>query len=130
MLHTDRGSMPAVCSGSPSLVLTGLGTPDGRDAAAQDHELHHLRVRLQSLPVIEQAKGLLIGLYGIDPDTAFELLRHWSSHTNTKLRLISERLVAAASHPRAGETPHQALLRVIQQWPPVDLAQVRSTMSR
>lgn len=129
MVHTDRGSMPAVCSGGPSVVLTGLGTPDGRDAA-KDQELHHLRVRLQSLPVIEQAKGLLIGLYGIDPDTAFELLRHWSSHTNTKLRLISERLVAAASHPHAGETPHQALLRVIQQWPPADLPQVRSTGSR
>ena len=49
----------------------------------------NLRAKLASLPVIEQAKGILMGRYQISPDAAFALLRRWSSHTNLKLRDIS-----------------------------------------
>ena len=60
-------------------------------------ELAGLHRRLETLPVIEQSKGILIGRYGIDPDSAFCLLRRWSSHTNLKLRDISRLIVDAAS---------------------------------
>lgn len=39
---------------------------------------------------IEQAKGMLMMTYGIDEDSAFELLRWRSQETNTKLRLLAE----------------------------------------
>ncbi|HYI55574.1 MAG TPA: ANTAR domain-containing protein [Microlunatus sp.] len=57
----------------------------------------NLQRRLETMPVIEQAKGILIGRFGIDADTAFEVLRRWSSHTNQKLRDISRLLVDAAA---------------------------------
>lgn len=41
---------------------------------------------------IEQAKGMLMLIYRIDEDAAFELLKWRSQETNTKLRLLAEQL--------------------------------------
>ena len=43
--------------------------------------------------VIEQAKGMLGLVYGLEDDAAFELLKWLSQQSNTKLRAIAERLV-------------------------------------
>ena len=73
-------------------------------------ELNGLRRRLDTLPVIEQSKGILIGYFGIDADAAFSVLRRWSSHHNIKLRDISQLLVDAASgQPGPGQPPRQPL---------------------
>lgn len=73
---------------------------DGEDADEQLTRLItenlRLRAKLSTLPVIEQAKGVLIGRYAVDADTAFALLCHWSSTTNVKLREVSRWLVDAA----------------------------------
>ena len=52
-------------------------------------ENENLRRKLQTLPVIEQAKGILMGRYGIPADDAFEMLRRCSQDTNTKLHLVA-----------------------------------------
>jgi ANTAR domain len=44
--------------------------------------------------VIGQAKGMLILVYGVDEDAAFEMLGWRSQSTNTKLRTLAEQLVA------------------------------------
>ena len=41
---------------------------------------------------IEQAKGMLMLVYGIDEDDAFDLLRWLSQEANVKLRLLAERI--------------------------------------
>ena len=41
---------------------------------------------------IEQAKGMLMLIYRLDEDAAFELLKWRSQETNTKLRLLAEQL--------------------------------------
>ncbi|WP_293004529.1 PAS and ANTAR domain-containing protein [Mycobacterium sp.] len=43
--------------------------------------------------VIEQAKGMLAVVYGLEDDAAFELLKWLSQRSNTKLRAIAQRLV-------------------------------------
>lgn len=43
---------------------------------------------------IEQAKGMLMVVYGIDSDAAFDLLRWRSQEANVKLRLLAEQVVA------------------------------------
>lgn len=48
----------------------------------------------ESRAVIEQAKGMLMLVYRINPDTAFELLRWRSQETNVKLRVLAEQIVA------------------------------------
>lgn len=64
-------------------------------------EVVGLRRRLATQPVIEQAKGLLIGFYGVDADVAFAVLVRWSQHTNVRLHALATDLVAAASQPSA-----------------------------
>jgi hypothetical protein len=45
--------------------------------------------------VIDQAIGMLMQRYGVDPDSAFQLLTKLSQESNTKLRLIAERIINA-----------------------------------
>jgi hypothetical protein len=42
--------------------------------------------------VIEQTKGMLMLIYGISADSAFELLKWRSQETNTKLRVLAEQI--------------------------------------
>ena len=41
---------------------------------------------------IEQAKGMLMLIYRINADSAFELLKWRSQETNTKLRVLAEQI--------------------------------------
>ncbi|MDA2894073.1 PAS and ANTAR domain-containing protein [Mycolicibacterium sp. BiH015] len=45
--------------------------------------------------VIEQVKGMLMLIYRVDADAAFDLLRWRSQETNVKLRVLAEELLAA-----------------------------------
>jgi hypothetical protein len=45
---------------------------------------------------IEQAKGVLMLVYDLSEDQAFALLRWWSRNHNLRVRLLAERLMAAA----------------------------------
>ena len=87
---------------SPQVPDGGIGTVDANQAVPQDDgtsELHHLRRRLETLPVIEQSKGILIGRYGIDADAAFNILRRLACDHNIKLRDLSQQIVTAATTP-------------------------------
>jgi hypothetical protein len=44
--------------------------------------------------VIEQAKGMLMLVYRIDANAAFDLLKWRSQETNTKLRVLAEQIAA------------------------------------
>ncbi|WP_050347605.1 ANTAR domain-containing protein [Arsenicicoccus sp. oral taxon 190] len=58
---------------------------------------HQLREVVEARGVIEQAKGILMVAYGITAEDAFELLGWYSQRTNTRVRVIADRLAAAAS---------------------------------
>jgi hypothetical protein len=113
--HDDRrppspgGNPEGPEGGSPAGDVTAHGL------SPLEQEVEDLRRRLLTQPVIEQAKGLLIGLYGVDADTAFAVLVRWSQHSNTKLHLLAAELVAVASKP--GGQPHAAMQRFIHSLP-------------
>ncbi len=48
---------------------------------------------------VDQARGMLMAVYGIDADAAFQVLRCHSQHANVKLRDVANALVAAAPTP-------------------------------
>ncbi|MBT0994985.1 ANTAR domain-containing protein [Cellulomonas sp. DKR-3] len=54
-----------------------------------------LRQAVASHSTIDQAKGALMLVYGIDAQTAFDLLRWCSQHQNVRVATLAERLIAA-----------------------------------
>jgi hypothetical protein len=48
--------------------------------------------------VIEQAKGMLMFVFGIDAEEAFSILRTQSQHHNVKLNLIAEQVLEDLVH--------------------------------
>ncbi len=59
-----------------------------------------------SRAAIDQAKGALMLVYGMDDDAAFELLKWYSQRANIKLRELAETLASAASQgmPVSGDS--------------------------
>ncbi len=75
-----------------------------RDLAASTHAA--VEAAGASRAVIDQAKGALMLVYGMDEDAAFNLLRWYSQRSNVKLRDLAETLVTATSAgvPMSGDT--------------------------
>lgn len=64
-----------------------------RSSAAEVEEA--VEALSESRPVIEQVKGGLMVTFGLDPDSAFEVLRRYSQATNVKVRDLARRMVEA-----------------------------------
>ena len=75
-----------------------------------------LRLLAVSLPLIEQAKGILMGHYGCGADIAFTILRRWSSSRQLKLRDLAAALVEEASRLDDGHDgpPRSAVERFLE----------------
>lgn len=101
----------------PLPPATGARTvrPRRRPAADTSDELAHLHRLLVTLPLIEQAKGVLMNHYALDDGAAFGLLRRWSQASNTKITAIAGQVVAAAS---AGTLPALLLTPPYDPRPP------------
>lgn len=56
---------------------------------------------MESRHLIGVAQGILMHTYDLDLDRSFELLRRYSSHTNTKLRDVARHVVDHGRLPAA-----------------------------
>ena len=74
-----------------------LGT--GRSSRQLLHESQFARLlaRLETMPVIEQAKGVLIAQTGCDAEQAFDMLRSASQRANVPVRDLAADIVDRAS---------------------------------
>ena len=92
--HLDHdGDAPVIAGHLIDLTDVRRGAVDSELNRAVDDFVDHRAV-------IEQAKGVLAQLYSVDVDTAWALLRAFSSDTNRRVRDIAEVLVSAASNDR------------------------------
>jgi GAF domain-containing protein len=57
------------------------------------------------MPVIEQAKGILMAQHGCGPDEAFDLLRRASQRFNVPVRVLAARLVHSVQRPGPQAAP-------------------------
>jgi hypothetical protein len=64
-----------------------------------------LQARLKSMPVIEQAKGIIMAQCGWPEDRAFEALRRASQRENMKLRDLAAKIVAQTVRLAPDKTP-------------------------
>jgi hypothetical protein len=81
------------------------------DVAQSRRILLELQQKLESMPAIEQAKGILMARFSLDAQRAFSLLVRWSQVNNVKLRAVSDSLVAAADDAAALDRTIQSLQR-------------------
>lgn len=89
-------------------------------------QLEGMRRAMASRAVIEQAIGLLAGVYGIDPEAAFEYLVRLSQHHNIKLRGMAAVLMEVTAE--AGPATAGAVVERLQHADPlVDLAVSRNS---
>lgn len=67
----------------------------------------------ESRSVIDQAKGVMMGVFQIDDNQAFELLRWHSSYANVKVRDVATILVGRLAAPELVDLPSRVRLATI-----------------
>ena len=72
-----------------------------------DSAFARLQAKLGTMPVIEQAKGIIMAQQGCGPEEAFDLLRRASQRANVKVHVLAARMVedTAASGGDGNVTP-------------------------
>jgi GAF domain-containing protein len=66
----------------------------------------NLTQAMESRAVIEQAKGIIMGVAGVSADEAFERLKGQSQHENVKVREIAAEIVRRAQRARPAPSQH------------------------
>ena len=61
-----------------------------------------MQARLETMPVIEQAKGILMAQQRCGPDEAFDLLRRASQRANIKVSVLAAHIVEQVASPGPG----------------------------
>ena len=74
-----------------SMDRFGEGGPQRE--SLRESVLARLQARLDSMPVIEQAKGVLMAQHRCGPDEAFDLLRRASQRANVKVSVLAAKIV-------------------------------------
>ncbi|MET4224576.1 PAS and ANTAR domain-containing protein [Oerskovia enterophila] len=98
--RTDHASGRVVWVSGYVTDLTRTQEEVARDLADQD-----IRASAANRGAIEQAKGALMVVYGLDEDEAFEVLRHQSSLLNEPIRDMAHRLLNQLASGPAGTFP-------------------------
>ncbi len=81
-----------------------------RPEALRNSASARMQARLASLPVIEQAKGILMAQRRCQPEEAFELLRRASQRANIKVSVLASLVVQSVASPATGNSSMPAQL--------------------
>jgi hypothetical protein len=79
-------------------ALESSRAPASRQQQLERSAYARLLARLETMPVIEQAKGILMAQSHCDAAEAFDMLRQASQRTNVPVRDIAARIVTATTH--------------------------------
>ncbi|GCD42061.1 ANTAR domain-containing response regulator [Streptomyces paromomycinus] len=98
---------------------------DGPDEAARSRdetvvdqlraENAQLRQALDSRPVIDQARGILMATESCTAEQAWDILRQTSQHTNTKVYEVAGEVVASATGTAAPEPVRTQLQAAVER---------------
>jgi len=80
-------------------------------------ELVQLRRAMQTRPVIDLARGVLMASFGLSPEHAWEVLVTVSQNTNTKLHHVAEEIVGAITGPPLSEVLQRQLAATVTALP-------------
>lgn len=101
MTHTRPRAVETCAEAGTDGSASNASSIAGYDEVAAENarlrtEVEHLRTAMETRPVIEQARGILMSLTSCSPATSWRLLVEASQHSNVKLRVVSAALVASA----------------------------------
>jgi hypothetical protein len=106
LLRAERARDEALALSARSQSLVQVRSEVSRQELLTESPFARLYARLATMPVIEQAKGILIYQQGCGPDEAFGLLRRASQRANMPLRVLAEQIVSnAQEHKQRHEEP-------------------------
>ena len=96
------------------LLLTLDQVRNGRPQREILHDSAYARLqaRLETMPVIEQAKGILMAQHRCGPDEAFDLLRRASQSANVRISVLAARMVEQVASPEPQATGEPSTARV------------------
>lgn len=113
-----------VCDDSGTVIAVHgffIDVTDSTHREAQEEAHEAVRRSAESRAVIEQAKGALVAVFGIDADSAFAVLRARSQNGNIKLRDVADGLVQHLAAGRVDElTPQQRVSAYLHAAPSRD----------
>ena len=94
------------------LRITRNSLESGRSRRQLLHESAYARLRaqLETMPVIEQAKGILIAQTGCTPEEAFDMLRRASQRSNVRVSelaagIVDRAVTSGRPGPEQGQDP-------------------------
>src|SRR5215472_7761461 len=96
----------------PSKSMPGDAVADSMQAGSMRAGPASFRMaQLDTMPMIEQAKGILMAQHCCGPDEAFDLMRRASQRFNVPVRVLAARLVHGVQRPgpQAAQVLHKAL---------------------
>jgi hypothetical protein len=89
-----RQEVREACQGRPHA--------SARQELLQQSAIARLVARLQTMPVIEQAKGIIMAQSACGHAEAFDMLRRASQRSNVPVRELAARIVAKSAETAAG----------------------------
>lgn len=77
----------------------------------RDSAFARMQAKLDTMPVIEQAKGVLMAQHRCGPEAAFDLLRRASQRANVKVSVLAAQIVEQVAAPEGQPSGSRASSR-------------------
>jgi anti-anti-sigma factor len=107
-----RLNLDEQASGEPAL---------DHDEQALRSEVVQLRRAMQTRPVIDQARGVLMASFGLSPENAWNVLVSVSQNTNTKLHQLADEVVTAVQGGSLSEAVQRHMATAVAALRPTHL---------
>jgi hypothetical protein len=102
--RADAAWLQAQAAWDRAQFLAAERTSAGQRSLLAESGYARLYAKARTLPVIEQAKGVLMAQQGCEPDAAFDLLRRASQRSNVPVRDLAARIMRQADRDWGGSS--------------------------
>ncbi|WP_432139292.1 MULTISPECIES: ANTAR domain-containing protein [unclassified Streptomyces] len=102
-------------SRGPGPVPSAVSLERAEQLLGLREEVEQLRHALDSRPVIDQARGVLMAVHSCTPEQAWHILREASQLSNTKLRTVAAAVTDSATGPAPPHEVRSALRAAIDR---------------
>jgi hypothetical protein len=100
--HRTQAQRMEAAKAQLQAIVEWIETGRPQQQVLRESAYARMQARLESLPVIEQAKGIVMAQQRCGADEAFDLLRRASQRANLKLHVLAAQIVDQVASPPAG----------------------------